>query len=37
MTELDGDDTEIKMADARKLNKTASKRRDPNLTNIELD
>jgi hypothetical protein len=30
-------DTEMKMADARALNKKVSKRRDPNITSIELD
>lgn len=30
-------DTEMKMADARALNKKISKRRDPNITSIELD
>jgi len=37
ISELDGNGTEIKMADARKINKNANKRRDPNLTNIDLD
>jgi hypothetical protein len=30
-------DNELKMADARAVNKKSSKRRDPNITSIELD
>ena len=30
-------DTEMQISDARALNKKASKRRDPNLTSIDLD
>jgi hypothetical protein len=30
-------DNELKLADARAVNKKSSKRRDPNITSIELD
>jgi len=30
-------DTEMQISDARALNKKASKRRDPNITSIDLD
>ena len=37
MNELDGDSTEIKINDARKMNKNASKRRNPSLTSLSLN
>jgi hypothetical protein len=37
MLGLDGPDLEMKMEDERKKNKKESKKRDPNITSIELD
>lgn len=37
ISEIEGKDADIMMADARVVNKKASKRRDPNITSIELD
>lgn len=37
MLGLDGPDLEMRMEDERKKNKKESRKRDPNITSIELD
>jgi len=37
ISELEGSDAALKMAEARKVNKIANKRRDPNVTSIDLN